>query len=260
MIFNNIFDTHAHYDDDSFQDDISETMDFVFSNGVSTVINCGCTVRSSIASIELSNKYPGKVYAAVGIHPLDAAEEGIDSLTEIRKLSEDPSCVAIGEIGLDYHYDSTPIDLQNHFFEKQLILANSVGLPVIIHDREAHADCLKHILKHRPIGVMHCYSGSLETAKQLIDAGLYIGIGGSVTFKNAVKPKQVAKEIPLERLLLETDCPYMAPVPFRGKRNNSAYISYVAETIAELRDIEPQTVIDIASENARRLFLTRKGD
>ncbi len=249
----NIFDTHAHYDDESFDADRHEILAEMFQNSVCGIINCGCTVTSSKASLELAHRYDG-VYAAVGIHPQNANEETEDSLELIRQLSQDEKAVAIGEIGLDYHYDYTPKAMQLDFFEKQLILANELDLPVIVHDREAHEDCVNLILKHKPRGVMHCFSGSVETAKQLISIGFCIGLGGSVTFKNARRPAEVAASITLDRILLETDCPYMAPVPQRGRRNRSDYIAYVAQKIAELRGIEPQAVVDAARENTRRLF------
>ena len=252
-MLNNIFDTHAHYDDESFDEDRFETLDAIFQNGVCGVINCGCTVVSSKASLELAHRFDG-VYAAVGIHPQNANEETEESFSIIRELSRDEKAVAIGEIGLDYHYDYTPKEMQLAFFEKQLILANELDLPVIVHDREAHEDCVNLILKHRPRGVMHCFSGSLETAGQLIGIGFYIGLGGSVTFKNARKPAEVAAGIALDRILLETDCPYMSPVPLRGRRNRSDNIAYVAEKIAELRGIDAQAVVDAARENTRRLF------
>ncbi|MBQ9552712.1 MAG: TatD family hydrolase [Clostridia bacterium] len=249
----NIFDTHAHYDDEDFDADRFETLDEVFRNGVCGVINCGCTVASSKASLALAHRIDG-VYAAVGIHPQNASEETQASFDVIRQLSQDEKAVAIGEIGLDYHYDYTPKEMQLDFFEKQLILANELDLPVIVHDREAHEDCVNLIMKHKPRGVMHCFSGSLETAKQLIGIGFYIGLGGSVTFKNARKPAEVAAGIDLDRILLETDCPYMAPVPLRGRRNRSDYIAYVAERIAALRGIDPQAVVDAARDNTKRLF------
>ena len=249
----NIFDTHAHYDDESFDGDRYEVLDELFQNGVCGIINCGCTVASSRESLELAHRYEG-VYAAVGIHPQNAMEETEASFDVIRQLSRDEKAVAIGEIGLDYHYDYTPKEMQLAFFEKQLILANELDLPVIVHDREAHEDCVNLILKHRPRGVMHCFSGSLETAKQLMEIGFYIGLGGSVTFKNARKPAEVAANIPLERILLETDCPYMTPVPLRGRRNRSDLIAYVAEKIAELRGIEAQAVVDAARQNTKDLF------
>lgn len=253
MMYENIFDTHAHYDDDSFDEDRFNLLDEMFQSGVCGIINCGCTVESSKKSIEFAQKYP-QIYAAVGIHPQNAAEESENAIEQVETLSSHEKVVAIGEIGLDYHYDYTPKDMQLEWFEKQLLLAKKLDLPVIVHDREAHADCVDLILKHKPRGVMHCFSGSVETAKQLTDIGFYIGLGGSVTFKNAKKPAEVAASIPLEKLLLETDCPYMTPVPFRGRRNNSALIAYTAEKIAELRNIPPHEVINQATANAKMLF------
>ena len=253
MMYKGIFDTHAHYDDEYFDEDRFELLDEMLASNVSGIINCGCTVESSKTSIAFAEKYP-QIYAAVGIHPQNAAEESADALEKIEQLAKHEKVVAIGEIGLDYHYDYTPKDMQIEYFEKQILLAKKLDLPVIVHDREAHQDCVEMLLKHKPGGVMHCFSGSVETAKQLTDIGFYIGLGGSVTFKNAKKPAEVAASIDLSRLLLETDCPYMTPVPFRGRRNNSSLIIHTAEKIAELRGITAQEVIDTARENTYRLF------
>lgn len=253
MTYTGIFDTHAHYDDECFDEDRFELLDEMLASDVRGIINCGCTVESSKTSITFAEKYP-QIYAAVGIHPQNAAEEAEDALQKIEELAKHEKVVAIGEIGLDYHYDYTPKDMQIEYFEKQILLAKKLDLPVIVHDREAHQDCVEMLLKYKPRGVMHCFSGSVETAKQLTDIGFYIGLGGSVTFKNAKKPAEVAASIDLERLLLETDCPYMTPVPFRGRRNNSSLIIHTAEKIAELRGITAQEVIDTARENTYRLF------
>ena len=253
MTYTGIFDTHAHYDDECFDEDRFELLDGMLASDVSGIINCGCTVKSSETSIAYAEKY-SKMYAAVGIHPQNAAEEAENALQKIEELAKHEKVVAIGEIGLDYHYDYTPKDMQIEYFEKQILLAKKLDLPVIVHDREAHQDCVEMLLKYKPRGVMHCFSGSVETAKQLTDIGFYIGLGGSVTFKNAKKPAEVAASIDLDRLLLETDCPYMTPVPFRGKRNNSSLIIHTAEKIAELRGITAQEVIDKARENTYKLF------
>ena len=253
MTYTGIFDTHAHYDDECFNEDRFELLDEMLASNVSGIINCGCTVESSKTSIAFAEKYP-QMYAAVGIHPQNAAEESEDALEKIEELAKHEKVVAIGEIGLDYHYDYTPKEMQIEYFEKQILLAKKLDLPVIVHDREAHQDCVEMLLKYKPRGVMHCFSGSVETAKQLTDIGFYIGLGGSVTFKNAKKPAEVAASIDLDRLLLETDCPYMTPVPFRGRRNNSALIIHTAEKIAELRGITAQEVIDKARENSYKLF------
>lgn len=253
-MYTDIFDTHAHYDDEAFDEDRDETISRVFASGVCRIINCGCTVESSKTAIALSEKYDG-IYAAVGIHPENAAEESPYAISRIEQLAvTNKKVAAIGEIGLDYYWDTTHKDMQKEFFEQQILLAKKLNLPVIVHDREAHADCSELILKHKPRGVMHCYSGSLETARELIKIGFYIGIGGSVTFKNAKKPAEVAAEIDISRLLLETDCPYMSPVPLRGKRNDSTLIAHTAEKIALLRGCSAQEIITQARANAKELF------
>jgi TatD DNase family protein len=172
----------------------------------------------------------------------------------MRVLYDDPKVIAVGEIGLDYYWDTVPKDVQLAVFERQLILANELDLPVIIHDREAHGDTLALLQKHRPKGVLHCFSGSVEMMEEAVKLGLYIGLGGAVTFKNAKKPLAVAAAVPADRLLLETDCPYMAPVPFRGKRNDSSLIAYVAQVIAQLRNADAQALVDRCRENANRIF------
>ncbi len=250
----NIFDTHAHYNDDRFSEDREAVLASLPGAGVCFVVNCGTDVPSSLASMRLAEQY-GFVYFAAGVHPEDCIKPDADvDLTRIASLLSHEKCVAVGEIGLDYYWQEAPRNVQQDFFERQLLLANETGLPVIVHDRDAHGDTFELIKKHRPRGVMHCYSGSAELMREYVKLGMYIGVGGSVTFKNAVKTVEVAKELPPDRLLLETDCPYMSPVPFRGKRNCSPYIAYVAEKIAALWDTDPQTVLDTAAENARRLF------
>ncbi len=249
----NIFDTHAHYDDEAFDID-RETLLSTFENrGVSYVIDCGCDVMSSKKAIELSEKYDF-IYAAVGIHPHEADDADDSDIDIIKRLTEHEKVVAIGEIGLDYHYDFSPRELQKEYFEKQIILANELDIPIIVHDREAHEDTMQLLRKYKPKGVLHCFSGSVETAKEIISLGMYIGLGGAVTFKNAKKPVEVAEYLPLDRFLLETDAPYMTPVPFRGKRNDSTLIPYAALKIAEIKGIDAQVVVDAACENAKRLF------
>lgn len=250
---NNIFDTHAHYTDKAFDLDRSNLLDSLFGSGICGIINCGTDVSSSRESLLLSERYSG-VFAACGIHPEEAAGLNDESLFETEKLLSSEGCVAVGEIGLDYHYRTDNKALQKELFEKQIMLANKHSLPVIVHDREAHGDTLE-ILKHtKPRGVLHCFSGSVETMREVISLGMYIGLGGALTFKNAQKPAEVLKAVPLERLLLETDCPYMAPVPFRGKRNDSSLIEYVAKKAAELKGISPEELLLITRENAERLF------
>lgn len=252
-MYNNIFDSHAHYDDDSFSEDLTELLGSLPSKGVSFVVNCATDINSCKKLAEMSDKY-SYIYFAAGIHPHEAEDINEDFIDELRAFTNNPKCVAIGEIGLDYHYDFSPRDIQRQVFEKQLILAKELDLPVIIHDREAHEDTLKLLKKYNPKGIVHCFSGSVEMAKDIVRLGMYIGLGGAVTFKNAKKPVEVAKYVPLESLVLETDCPYMTPVPFRGKRNDSSLISVTADFIAELKGISTQELLDITNENAKNIF------
>ena len=250
---NNIFDSHAHYNDEQFDIDRDSLLASLPEAGIVGIINCGTDVKSSLESLVMAEKYPF-VYAACGYHPESALDFTDDNLLEIEKMLTHEKCVAVGEIGLEYHYDFVPKDVQKYVFEKHLELAVKYDMPVIVHDREAHADTMELLKKYNPKGVLHCYSGSAEMAKEVLKMGMYIGLGGAVTFKNAVKPVEVAEMIPLDRLLLETDCPYMAPVPMRGKRNNSAYIEYVAEKIADIRGISSQELLCITAENTKKLF------
>ncbi len=251
---NNIFDSHAHYDDSAFDEDRFDLIENLFKNGLAGFVNCGSDLRSSKNSLEIARRYKS-VFAAVGVHPHEAEKATEDDLKEIEAmLTNEEKCVAVGEIGLDYHYDFSPRDRQKYIFEYQLDLANKLGLPVIIHDREAHEDTLTLLRKYKPKGVVHCFSGSAEMAKEVIALGMYIGLGGAVTFKNAKKPVQVAEIVPENRLLIETDCPYMTPVPFRGQRNDSGYIPYTAEKLAQIRGVTPQRILDITLNNALDLF------
>lgn len=250
---NNIFDSHAHYTDKAFNEDREIMLGSLKESGVCGIINCGADIESSASSIELANKYD-YIYATCGIHPEEADKIPENYIDILRDLAKNKKCVAIGEIGLDYYWRQDTKDLQKELFEKQILLAKDLDLPIIVHDREAHGDTLEILKKHRPKGVLHCFSGSPETAAEVLKLGMYIGLGGALTFKNARKAAQVAEMLPLDRLLLETDCPYMAPVPMRGKRNNSGYIPFVAEKVAEIKGIDPQTVLDVTSENTRKLF------
>ena len=250
---NNIFDSHAHYTDKAFNDDRENMLGSLKESGICGVINCGADLLSSEKSVALSEKYD-YIYCACGVHP-----EEVDGLPDnyidiLRNMAQNKKCVAIGEIGLDYYWRQDNKELPKKVFEEQILLAKELALPIIVHDREAHEDTLAILKKHKPKGVLHCFSGSVETAKEILKLGMYIGLGGAVTFKNAKKPVEVAEMLPLDRLLLETDCPYMAPVPMRGKRNYSAYIEYVAEKIGEIKGIDPQTVTDQATENTKVLF------
>jgi len=253
MEYTSIFDSHAHYDDAKFDEDRDELISSLPSKGIIGVINCGADLKSSAQSVKLSEKYD-YIYAAVGVHPHEAKNFGDDTLNELRRLAANKKVVAIGEIGLDYYYDFSPREKQIEVFEKQLILAAELNLPVIIHNRDAHEDTLNILKKHRPKGVLHCFSGSAETAREIVKLGMFIGLGGAVTFKNAKKPLEVAATVPDEFLLIETDAPYMAPVPFRGKRCDSAMIPYTAEKIAEVRNTTAQEFLNLTAENAKRLF------
>lgn len=252
-MYKNIFDTHAHYDDSRFDEDRDSLISSLIDKGISHIINCGCDFKSSLTTVALSEKYDF-IYAAVGVHAHEAEEVTERDLEEIIKLYNNEKVVAVGEIGLDYHYDFSPRERQKEIFEKQLVLAKELDLPVIVHDRESHEDTMNLLKKHRPKGVVHCFSGSAEMAKEVVKLGMYIGIGGAVTFKNAKKPVEVVEYLPLDRLLLETDAPYMTPVPFRGQRCDSSHIAYTAEKIAEIKGIDAQELIDICNENAKRLF------
>ena len=248
----NIFDTHSHYDDHAFDADRDELLASFPDRGVCGVISCGTDIATGEFNLALAKRY-SHVYAACGIHPEQAPDMKPGDLDVLKRQLGEPECVALGEIGLDYYWD-IPKDVQREVFEYQLELAVSLDMPVIIHDREAHADVLELIKKYRPRGVMHCFSGSVETAKEVLKTGMYLGFGGSVTFKNAVRPVEAAKFAPEDRILLETDCPYMAPVPFRGKRNDSSLIEYVALKIAEIRGTDVQRLLDRTAENARECF------
>lgn len=252
-MMNNIFDSHAHYDDEQFDSDRAELLSSFPEKGVSGVISCGVNEETSKFAIALSHRY-NYIYAAAGFHPLNLEDYSDGGIENIRTLCGDEKVVAVGEIGLDYHYEKESRNEQLKLAEAQIILANELGLPIIFHDREAHEDTLNLMKKHKPKGVVHCFSGSVEMAKEIIKLGMYIGLGGAVTFKNAVKPIEVAKAVPDDRLLIETDCPYMTPVPFRGKRNDSSLIPYTAEKIAEIRGIIPQEVLDLTARNAKELF------
>lgn len=253
MMYKNIFDTHAHYDDERFSEDLEELLSSFPQNGVTGVISCGVNAESSEKNIALSEKYPF-IYAAAGYHGLNTEDLTEDYLDILTGLIKNKKTVAVGEIGLDYHYEKETRDIQLEIFKRQIELANEYGLPVIVHDREAHMDTLEILKELKPRGVVHCFTGSVEMAKEIVKLGMYIGLGGAVTFKNAVKPVEVAKFVPEDRLLLETDAPYMTPVPFRGKRCTSLHIPYTAQKIAEVRSTDVQNILDISCKNAKELF------
>ena len=256
-MYHNIFDSHAHYDDEQFEYDRNELLVSFKENGVSGVVCCGVNIETSKFAVELSHKYDF-VYSAVGFHPLENDEYTDDALERIKELAQDEKCVAIGEIGLDYYWvkDEEQRKLQREIFIRQLDIARQLHLPVCVHDREAHGDTLAILKKEaRDIrGVMHCYSGSLEMARELMKLDWFIGVDGPLTFKNAAKLPEIVQRLPLERILVETDCPYMAPVPMRGKRNEPAYVYHVAAKLAELRQVAFDEVARQTTSNAQELY------
>lgn len=251
-----IFDSHAHYDDEEFDDDRKEVIEELKNNGVIGIMNCSSSYKSIAKTCELINTWDF-IYGAVGIHPENADEFKDEMLEEFKEIiKKNPKVKAIGEIGLDYYWDENPDkEIQKDVFRKHMKLAEELNLPVIIHDRDAHEDTL-NIIKEFPNvkGVVHCFSGSVEFAKECLKLGYYIGVTGVVTFKNAKKVVKVVKEVPIERLLVETDCPYMAPEPNRGKRNKSSYIKYVIEKISEIKEINPKEFNIKVNENLQNLF------
>ena len=250
-----IFDTHAHYDDDAFDEDRDTLLGEIFSSGICCITDVGASVKSSKSAVALSKKWP-QIYAAVGVHPDSTADMTEEDIETLRSLAQEKKVVAIGEIGLDYYWDKEGHDLQKHWFIRQLDLAREMNKPVMIHSREAAADTMEIMKEHGKglKGVIHCYSYSLEMAREYVKMGYYIGVGGVVTFKNSKKLKEIVEEIPLESIVLETDCPYLAPTPFRGKRNSSLYLPYVVEAIAELKGISAEQVIEQTEKNARDLY------
>ncbi len=249
-----IFDSHAHYDADAFDTDRDAVLAALPSQGVCGVIQCATDPQSIAQSLKLAQQFPF-VRVAVGIHPEFVNSAKPEWLDAVRQAAAHPAVCAIGEIGLDYYWEeNAPREVQLDWCRKQIELAKELDLPVILHDREAHEDTLNLIRETRPRGVVHCFSGSAEMARQVTDLGLYVGLGGATTFKNARKPVEVAASLPLDRLLLETDAPYMAPVPLRGKRCDSAMIAHTAARIAEIRGMEVDALLDATRENANRLF------
>ena len=249
-----IFDTHAHYDDEQFNEDRVELLNSMEEQGVGTIINVSATYNSCRKVIALAREYPF-VYAAVGIHPDEVGSLNEETFAQMKELFKEEKVVAVGEIGLDYHYEDPPRDVQQRAFRMQMKLAQELSLPVVIHEREAHEDGLRIISDFPDVtGVFHCFSGSYEMAKELIKRGWCIGFTGVVTFKNAHKAVEVAQNIPLDRILIETDCPYMAPEPFRGRRCDPSLVPYVAKKIADLRGIPAEEVARATESNARRVF------
>ncbi|MED4464730.1 TatD family hydrolase [Metabacillus fastidiosus] len=251
-----LFDTHAHLNALQYENDVEEVVQRALDEGVSEIVVVGFDRETIERAMELIEEYDF-IYAAIGWHPVDAIDMTDKDLQWIRELSEHPKVVAIGEMGLDYYWNKSPKDIQKEVFRKQIALAKEVKLPIIIHNRDATADVVA-ILEEEGAsevgGIMHCFTGSLEVAKQCMDMNFYISFGGPVTFKNAKKPKEVVQEIPLDRLLIETDCPYLTPHPFRGKRNEPGYVKYVAEEIAKLRNLSYEEIAKKTSDNGKKIF------
>ncbi|MEN8697708.1 TatD family hydrolase [Bacillus infantis] len=251
-----LFDTHVHLNAEQFEEDLEEVIGRAQAEGVSHMVVVGFDRPTITRAMELAEAYDF-IFACVGWHPVDAIDMTDEDLAWIEELAAHPKVVAIGEMGLDYHWDKSPKDVQKDVFRRQIRLAKKVKLPIVIHNRDATADVVE-ILREEGAGevggIMHCYSGSVEVAKECLDMNFYISLGGPVTFKNAKKPKEVAEAVPLEKLLIETDCPYLAPHPYRGKRNEPAYVKLVAEQIAELKGLAYEEVAEATTENAKRLF------
>ncbi len=250
-----IFDTHAHYDSSRFAVDCDAVLTAMPQKGIGLILNAACDLKSSLTSQQLARQYPF-VYASAGIHPHEAKNVPADWEHLLKQFAAHEKCVAIGEIGLDYHYDFSPRETQRELFAAQMEVAAELGLPVIIHEREALTDTLDVLkaFRSRVRGVFHCFSNSLETARIVLDLGYDIALGGTVTFKNARHAPLVAAGIPADRLLVETDCPYMAPVPMRGQRNDSSYLPYIIEKIAEVRQTTFEEIVEQTYQNGCRLF------
>ena len=250
-----LFDTHAHYDDERFDADRDALLASMPEKNVGLIVNPGCDLPTSRMAVALAEKFDF-VYAAVGIHPENCGDFVPEQIDTLQNLAKNPRVVAIGEIGLDYYWeDNPPRAFQRTVFRKQLALAVELDLPVIVHDREAHGDCLAIIKEFSTVtGVFHCFSGSPEMARELLQMGWYLGFDGPVTYKNARRAPEVAAVTPPERMLIETDSPYMTPVPYRGKRNDSGYVYLVAEKLAAWKGLAPEELARITTENGKRLF------
>lgn len=248
-----LFDTHAHLDDVKFDADREAILQKIIDSGVGAVVNIGADMESSKRSIQLAEKYDF-IYASVGVHPHDAENMTDEDLSTLEKWAAHPKVVAIGEIGLDYFYDNSPREAQRYWFEKQLLLAEKLDKPVIIHDRDAHKDTLDILSKSKATGILHCFSGSVEMAKQIVNMGFYISFAGPLTYKNSRHAVDVASVMPIDKILIETDCPYLAPDGHRGQRNDSSLVRLVCEKLAEIKDISFEEAARITYQNAERVY------
>ncbi len=253
---NKFIDSHAHLDDERFNKDREDVINALNENGIEAVLDPGADLNSSKLAVALADRYPF-IYAAVGCHPHDSKFMNDDAMNTFRQLAKNKKVVGIGEIGLDYFYDNSDRETQKIWFREQIRLAKELDLPYIVHDRDAHEDVFR-IMKEEHYdgtrGILHCYSSSVEMAKEFVKLGFYISLGGPVTFKKAKTPKLVAKEIPLDKLLIETDSPYLTPEPFRGKRNEPKYVRYVAEEIARIKEVPVEVIAENTRENFKKLF------
>lgn len=247
------FDTHAHLDDKQFDEDRDKLIRILGAMGVSNLTNIGSRMETSYSSIKLAEEYD-IIYAAVGVHPHYTKDMDEDDLQQLKKWLSHKKVVAIGEIGLDYYYNRSPKDVQKYWFSRQLELAQKHDFPVCIHDRDAHADCLNIISEYNVKGIFHCFSGSVEMARQVLDMGFFISFAGSLTYKNSKKAVEVAKYAPLDRILIETDCPYLSPEGHRGQRNNPTYIRITAQKLADIKGISLEEIAKITSNNAKKVY------
>lgn len=252
-----IFDTHAHYDDEQFDEDRDQLLSGMADAGVGTIVEIGASMESSRNAIRLAEQYP-YIYAAVGVHPDNVGELNEETFRELEEMCRHDKVVAVGEIGLDYHWDTEPREIQKQWFVRQLEMAREMKLPVNIHSRDAAEDTFEIMKEYGKGlgGIIHCFSYSKEMAKEYVKMGFFIGVGGVVTFKNGKKLKEIVKEIPLEKIVLETDCPYLAPEPNRGRRNDSRNIHYVAEQIAELKNLDKEIVVKQTENNAKLIYFS----
>ncbi len=255
-----IFDTHGHYDDEAFDADRDELLMSMHESGVDFIVNIGASIESTKKTLELAEKY-SFIYAAIGVHPSETGELTEEDIAWLKSKAAEPKVVAIGEIGLDYYWPDPDKDIQKKWFEKQLWLASEVNLPIVVHSRDAAKDTLeilKSWQKNKTAGVIHCFSYTKESAREYLDMDYYFGIGGVITFKNARKLVEAAEYIPMNRILLETDCPYLAPEPYRGKRNRSSYIDFVAQKLSEIKKISKEEVLVQAMQNAKGFYFRER--
>ena len=251
-----LFDSHAHYNDEKFNEDRDEILSSMRENNVGFIMNSCSSLDEVPGILAICEKYPF-VYASAGIHPHEAGDLSETDMDKLKEYAKNPKVKAIGEIGLDYFYDFSPRNIQQKWFARQIDIAGEMNLPVIIHDRDAHKDCMDILRGHhieKIGGVFHCYSGSVEMAREILDWGMYIAFGGSLTFKKSVRPAEVAKYVPLDRIVIETDCPYLTPEPHRGKRNSSLYIHYVAEKLAQIKEVSVEEIEQATLDNAKKCF------